>query len=494
MRLAVLVPSEEYRSYAGARIRYGRLAPCLAEHGIELSIDNIGQFNPGSDAPDVLLISKCHDAQSLIAASTMSAKGSLVGVDLFDDYFSQTSDARLSAYRNWLAQLVGICDFAVCSTGTMKDVVQGYRSELPAHVLNDPAPAFERDRLEALLARKLGAARDEGRIRLVWFGIGDNPYFPVGLTDLGTHGAVLRELARSGMAVDLKVLTNRRALDADGIAMIRQLPVRTDIEEWSEESEGRALESALLAFLPVSAQPFSTAKSLNRAFTALSSGCQVLSVGYPLYEPLEPLIYREVEAFLYDLDHISMKFSPEKLGAYEELTASLGSARNEADRFAAFLSGLRDDGPTGSLPISLVHGHSTKREVHQLVQAANGFSVASPYCTAPFNFDVIFRDSPLGLEMLISRNASRRLSTDAGEALKSDEQIRGMRYFRLGGGGKAIRAKRSNELRADTIPFQLATYARTMSEIEIRMRSAFGPCRTIVSETSTFPIPALAGD
>jgi len=42
------------------------------------------------------------------------------------------------------------------------------------------------------------------------------------------------------------------------------------------------------------------------------------------------------------------------------------------------------------------------------------------------------------------------------------------------------------------VSFQLATYARSMSEIRARIVDAFGPCRILVSETSPLPFPVVA--
>ncbi len=119
MKLSVLVPSAEYKSYAGSRIRYGRIAPALEPHGIELALEDIGEFNPLTADCDALIVSKCHDARSLVIAAILSDRGRLVGVDLFDDYFSQASDSRLSRLRNWLGQLLPGCDFALCSAAAM---------------------------------------------------------------------------------------------------------------------------------------------------------------------------------------------------------------------------------------------------------------------------------------------------------------------------------------------------------------------------------------
>jgi hypothetical protein len=484
MKLVVLVPSEEYKSYAGARIRYRRLAPELERQGVHLTLIDLATFDPRAEDYDVLLISKCHDAQSLVAAVMAAAQGKLVGVDLFDDYFSQTTDSRLTRYREWLGQLLGTCDFAVCSTEPMAKVVRSYDDQLPVLVVNDPAPQHDLDELGQLIAAKVAAAHDLRTLGVLWFGVGDNPFFSVGLADLCAYRGTLQALVRDRFAVELTILTNPRALNAEGLSLIRQLPVTTHIVEWSEDAERYALASALVTFLPVNAQPFSVAKSANRAVTALSSGCQLLSVGYPLYSALEPLIYRDAQSLLADLDRSSMRHSPERMDVYLEKLDALANAKNEALKLAAFLATLKPSKTDRSLPISLVHGHSTRAEAHKMAVAAEGFSVASPYCTAPLNFDVIFRPARSKIEMLVSRRAADRLLPACRSRLKGRERIRGTQYSRLSGG------EPGSPLECDvdsSLAIRLATYADVMARIERRMCEAFGPCRTILSETDPLP-------
>ena len=492
MKLTVLVPSEAYRSYAGARIRYDRVAPELERHGVQLTLADIGQFDPRTAECDGILISKCHDARALVAAAEVGKRGKIVGVDLFDDYFSQGSDSRLTRYRNWLAQLADLCDFALCSTEAMAEVVRQYRSSLPTHIMNDPAPSESFDVASAVSERKLARARDSREIRICWFGVGDNPYFPVGLTDLAAYASILPALSRTGFDVRLKVVTNERALSADGLAMLRRLPLATEIEEWTEESEQEALLDAFVAFLPVSAQRFSVAKSLNRAVTALSAGCQVLSAGYPLYEALDPLIYRDALTLLQDMERGSMRFSAGSGSTYRRVIEKCASAETEARTLARFLHDLSRQSPVDPRPVCLIHGHSTRLETHNFVQQVNGLSVASPYCAAPFEFDVIFRGARSGLKMLVSKSASKRLLPQVRTKAEPGERVKGRQYLQITGSGFANGNGRDwTHWEKAPIPFQLATYRESMGLIERAVTNAFGPCRTFVSETRPLPFPLV---
>lgn len=494
MKLTILVPSESYKSSAGARIRYRRLAPWLERIGIELTLEQVGGFDAVNADGDILLVSKCYDARALVAAAEISNRGKLVGVDLFDDYFSPSGDSRLLRHKNWLAQIVPSCDFAVCSTGRMATAAERSDRDLPVHVLNDPAPQADLGAIGAEVAKKFAMAQSDGVLRIGWFGVGDNPYFPVGLADLSAYAAVLVELTRSGMPVDLTILTNARALSADGLSLIERLPVRKTVREWSENAERQLLGQALAIFLPVSTQPFSVAKSLNRAVTAMSSGCQVLTAGYPLYAPLEPLIYANAAELVDDIDRGSLRLSSSSIGQYMEIVHRLASPDQEAARLARFLFDLELRPRERSLPLALIHGHSAHPDAHRLVQDAKGFSVASPFCSARLDFDVIFRGTGSELRMLVSRTTARRLLPRVRSRLRRTPDSGGKGYFELPQVEGALSPKRPEMAGWQDAPvaFQLATYESAMDQVSRRMAEAFGNCRTLFSERSPLPFPVVA--
>ncbi len=489
MRLTILIPSEEYKAYAGARIRYLRLERELAQQGVAMTLRDIGHFDSREAADDIFVISKCHDARSVIVAAVLSRRGKLVGVDLFDDYFSDPEDSRLIRYRRWLSQLLEVCDFALCSTEAMAGVVRKY-CDLPIHVMNDPASDEPDEGYSELLSRKLAEAQEARRIRVVWFGQGDNPYFSAGLTDLARYGAELAGLAQSGMAAEITVLTNVRSLTANGLSLIRELPIAAEVREWSEDAERDALQSAMLAFLPVNATAFSRAKSLNRAITALKAGCQVLSAGYPIYAQLEPLIYREVDDFLSDLVAGRLRLSQATLKSYIEKMEALASVSGEASRLVVFLSALQPNLPRAPETLTVIHGHSTRGEVHRLAKSVNGLSVATPYCTASLDFDVIFRGDPFSLRMLISKDASRRLLPHYRRRLGRSGRIHGTRY-RMFGEPPGAAPLETAEDDVAFAPAMLAAYSHVLRQMEQRLFAAFGPSRTIFSETSHLPLRAI---
>lgn len=486
MKIIVLVPSPEYMNNAGVRIRYLRLVPNLADRGTELVLQDINEFAPDDSEADVVIISKCHDPVSIVVAARLVDRGIRVGVDLFDDYFSQSGDSRMARFRTWLDQMISRINFVLCSTEAMAGIAKRYRPDIPVHVMNDPASDFQMDELPQVLTRKLRQTREGRRISVAWFGVGDNPHFPVGLHDLAGFGGVLQELLQSGMDVELRALTNRRALTANGLALLQGLPVRSNVEEWTEEAEQELLASTFVAFLPVNTQPFSTAKSLNRAVTALTSGCQVLSAGYPLYERLGPLVYRDATELLADIRQGTMRLSADRLPVYRETMEKFASADAEASRLADFLKSLKHGSPDDATLVVL-HGHSTSGAAHKQIQRLNGLSVASPYCNTRAGFDVIFKANATGLSMLVSEKAARRLQRFQ-DRLAPISEISGGKFQEVRDIGQPdANNALAGKMDEVSLPLQLTSYLSWMDEMRARVSAAFGPCRFIVAEMSHLP-------
>lgn len=404
MKICVVLPSEQQKAQAGVRIRYERITAELQAIGHTLELVPITEFllNTRPDH-DCYLISKCYDARALLLAAQLRRAGKLVGVDLFDDYFSQTDDSRFARLRYWLRTLLRNCSFVLCSTEGMRNIALQYAPELPVHLMNDPAPSDDFSATAAALNQKLAAVRASRRLDVAWFGMGDNPNFPVGLADLSAFGAEVARLTGFGVDIHLTVLTNRRALTADRLEQLRGLGLPYTVEEWSEEAELQLLARSVLTFLPVNAQQFSRVKSLNRAVTALSAGTQVLSAGYPLYAPLGAFIYRNARNFLADLSKERLLLRAETVEKLHQHMQQVASVVNEAAGLAQFLARLqnrpqRED----SSPYAVIHGRETTGDIHKFAQKRAALSIATPFCPLELNFDVRFEMSGAGLLAMVS--------------------------------------------------------------------------------------------
>jgi hypothetical protein len=278
-----------------------------------------------------------------------------------------------------------------------------------------------RDKLPQLLQKKAEQARRTGRIDILWFGNGNNPLFPVGISDLIAFGEALAPLRIAGLDVHLKVLTNAGALDLDGLARLRNIPHPLTVEEWSMEAEQASLTQALLAFLPVNYQNFSIAKSLNRAVTALTHGTQILTAGYPLYSALDAHIYTDAADFAADLQAGSLRLGPSSLDTLDASLETLADPAVEAENFIHFLKALPigvAETPVRQRPLrAILHGASSTAAVHNLGRALGWLSLASPLArsTLPFDAKIGFFDGGTSPQLRMMRNTLERLAGTLGD-------------------------------------------------------------------------------
>lgn len=410
MKIGVIIPTEEQKGQAGVRIRYDRIKPALQALGHELELIPIqGMASTVQPNNDIYLISKCYDARAILVAQHLRRNGKQVGVDLFDDYFSQQSDSRFVRLRYWLRSLLPHCAFILCSTHSMQNAVKTYAAHLPVHVMNDPALPFDSQKLAANLSRKFAKAQQNRQIDIAWFGMGDNPNFSVGLSDLAIFGSEIDRLRGHGYKVHLSILTNQRAMTADNLALIAKLATPYTIKEWSVDQEAALLSSSLISFLPVNAQNFSRVKSLNRAITALTSGTQVLSAGYPLYHSLRSFIYRTSSQLIADLNRGELALRDETLEAFREVINQVADVDTEARSLINFLNAISEIAPESDTNaiFAVIHGKETIGDIHKFAQKINVLSVASPLCKIDINFDVRFQCNERGsLVVLINRKRS----------------------------------------------------------------------------------------
>lgn len=418
MRFRVLVSSEKYLSSAGSRIRYDRIASYMRSGGVSVSVETIDKFDFCSiKTGDTFLFSKIQDSRSVGLSLFLLQKGYLSGVDLFDDYFSQSDDPRFSNQRNWLSQIAKSSSFFLCSTDRMLSVANKYFGEVPGHVLHDPFDVFNSGALLVSLNEKLRKVRDSRVIKAIWFGMGDNPNFSVGIDDLVHYADALGEFEKYGFEVDLQVLTNLRALNALGLSKLRSLPIKHEIHEWTRELEQQLLEESFLAFLPVNGQNFSRAKSLNRAVTALTSGNQILSVGYPLYAPLNDFVYRHVHELARDLVDGDTLVSSSTLKALEARLDDISNPAREAGALIDFLTSLSPQPHSLTTRIAILHGLKSSGAIHKFARKAQWLSLGSPYTPIGLSYDAhiaIFKS-----QLTPSLRFSSRVVSNIPDHLKS---------------------------------------------------------------------------
>lgn len=401
MKITVLVPSERYVETAGVRIRYRRISKPLAELGWSLDIVPIDNV-PDLSAEDkrIFLFSKCQDARAMAVAVAAKRAGISVGVDLFDDYFSQVHDSRFAGQRLWLESIAKQASFFLCSTPRMLDVGYMYFGSGAGHVLRDPHEEFDPVGLEQELAEKSRKAKRERRIPIVWFGIPNNPNFPVGLHDLSAFGEALRPFLDNSYKADLTIVTNRESIDALALERLRRIPIPFVIRQWTKEREDEALSRSLVSFLPVNFQQFSIGKSQNRGVTALVGGTQLLTAGYPLYDDLGDYAYHDAVSLLDDLENSKLKLSPERVREFADWISGRAAPAAEATSLVKFLeTKVRspEDQEDQGHQWAVLHATKSSASISNLAQRVGCLSLASPLSPGGMKCDAhlgYFGDDP----------------------------------------------------------------------------------------------------
>lgn len=499
MQICIVTQSLQFANSAGMRIRYNRFIECATDRNVAIIVVPIGQLvEARTFEHDVYIFCKTFDATALILAAHLKSVGKTVGQDLFDDYFSQYGDDRLSTYRSWLRDMAAFTDFAICSTPRMAEILAEYMPTIPITAIDDPVIDHDPLRVAAWSQSKIAAAAASRNLNLVWFGIGDNPYFPVGLADLTAHAAELARLRMLGWSLRLTIVTNARPLTVDGLALLRGLNLDYRIVEWTEEAEDRGLRDADVALLPVSGQPFSRAKSLNRAITALDNGCQVLSQGFPLYKRLDAFIYRSVDDLAADLDRGACRLSAVTTPALTRCFAALANPFVSADRFvaasrAAWTAVDPMDGAVqaGRTACGVIHGWDTRISLHKLVQRLGGLSIRSPFCSEPWNFPVRYDVIGCRLVLRVEVRLCERLGIPTKSGPVGPVRIVALEFSEVDLGRLGIEELPS-VIAADVTPVvQRHLYGEVMRQVILCTQAVFPGHALLTSDLSASAMPSI---
>ncbi len=339
MKIIFIVPSPQWLTAAGVRIRYKRLETFFDNKGCKTCIIPLQDVSERLlQEANIVIISKIFSYDSLYIISLCRTLGIKVGIDLFDDYFSDPKLSVFRTYHDWLELASKNIDFIICSTDRMKTVASEFINPDLIHKINDTKdPNISFSETQSLVEKKSCEVSNKKPFNLLWFGIGDNPYFNVGINDLSNYSNALFQINKLSSCMNLTILTNERALTAKNLTKISRLPMQAKLDIWTEDKEINYLRDAHLAFMPVSHQRFSIAKSSNRCLTALTYGCQVLSNGFDLYSDLSNMIYQSTRDFIADYKDVSFRFNQDTIPVFESICSNLYDCEVEVSKFLAFI-------------------------------------------------------------------------------------------------------------------------------------------------------------
>jgi hypothetical protein len=380
------IPDE---SNAGFRIRYKPVIDFLEKLGHEIHIKSINEDLFSNNYNFVIFI-KCYNFKSVLIANDLSKRGVFVGVDLFDNYFSDFENINLKKFRIWLKRIIGHCSFVICSTNLLLLEIKSYIGSTPVYIMNDSVEKPSYQIIEELVKKKIKWFIKNKTVNIAWYGMGDNPYFDVGLDDLISYIGEIERLQYSiynlNYIVSLEILTNKRALTLTNLKKLNGLNIKYTIHEWTKEKEDELLTRALLVFLPVSYQAFSKVKSLNRALTALCSGANVFSVGFPLYQCINSWIYTDGDNFIKDLSKNELKLNNFNIKKMLTDISKVSDVELEAVMLTNYLNSVKLRGNSKNY-LYITHKNPDIK-LHKILSKHGHISAATEFCNKNFNFDL----------------------------------------------------------------------------------------------------------
>jgi hypothetical protein len=274
---------------ASTRIRCTRVIA-----GLRALNADAGLFDPADAPPDLLVLSKRYDDQTLQEALALRQRGTRLVLDLCDNLFHADTPSPAALQRAArLRRAVAAVDAVSVSTDAIAQVV---RTEVPhfkaLHVIGDAyEDPFEspdgwgRERLAAeyrlmRLRGRLLVSAWRSPARLLWFGHHGSAHAAGGMLDLLSVIPTLNQLAQE-QAITLTVISNHQG-------KFRQLRQHTAFPSfylpWESMSFSRAARWHDVALLPIQHNPFTVCKTNNRVATALLHGLAVVADPIPSYE------------------------------------------------------------------------------------------------------------------------------------------------------------------------------------------------------------------
>ena len=493
MKLLILVPTAAHKVSAGSRIRYDRLAASGCDFKVTVqSLDSLTSDDLA--ACNVCILSKVYATSGVSVARELRRRGKVVGFDLFDDYFSSGSDARLTRFRIWLSLFADSFDFALGSTPTIRRVIENFAPKLPVLLFPDAFPEMNPSKLTTALNIKRQRALATKVIDAVWFGIGANPLFPAGLSDLASFGWSLHELAKSPFNLKLTIVTDNPAQTGRALSRLgRSLP-DFRLETWSLDVEKRALDRALITFIPVNGQSFSRAKSLNRALTAIASGSQVLTPGFPLYEPLGTAIYREAGEVIPDLQSDCLRIRRQNITTVVDRVAALSSLPTLARELQTFLQTVIQARvePKMIRRQALVFGQDNDRAMLAVAKSANVLTVRSPYTKTERAFDIrIDHRSGLELDIWLAFEHMSVLTKRLLGKCSLPQRVARRNMVKVNAGAEAMldRVPRIDIGETRNFLFETLAYSATLADIEAVCRRIFPTVDFLMTDSRAYMWP-----
>jgi hypothetical protein len=218
----------------------------------------------------VVIFQKSYTPEDLDIAAHLRGLGARTVFDLCDNHFVGPAER---AER--LRRMVDSVDTVTVSTAELAEAINR-----PCTVIDDALDCVEPTRWPAL--RRWWPRR--GTLRLAWFGNAGQDDPPFGLIDLARIRPRLEAL-HARRPIRVTVISNSRAQFDRHLSGVR-FPI--EYHDWENRGYQSILQRQDLCLIPISPNPYTLCKSVNRLALALMLGLPVIADPIPSYEELRP--------------------------------------------------------------------------------------------------------------------------------------------------------------------------------------------------------------
>jgi len=267
------------RDVAIASYRYRVLAPiaALKARGQDVELYDEAHF----DRYEAVLFSKAFLPEDQRLAERLIATGKRVLLDLCDNMFFNPKDLpEYHQVREDLLKMIALSDRVICSTDVLADIVRD-EAGLPYRPAVAPDP-YEQAAVESARPTPFGQPA-----RLLWFGRFGTVNAPSGISDLASIRHALAD-AYAKRPFELTVCSDsRKRFDK----VLNAWPVPTRYVEWSPQVLSAEMALADAVVIPLTKNPFISAKTHNRLTLALSAGVPVIADSIDAYREFERFCY-----------------------------------------------------------------------------------------------------------------------------------------------------------------------------------------------------------
>lgn len=255
-----------------------------------VSIDDVVTMMMTGKIPDEVagfVFAKPSDSRTALLITELSANGYPIVIDLFDNYFSFSKWASQSGVPYLWMQNLYLADAVIVSSPVIEDRIRYLKPNTSLISVCDPLPWHKCSESSSFKNGLKKWQNEPSKRKLLWFGIGSNPWYQAGLVDLINWLPLIKKLYATRPVrteIELVICSNLIANVLNVVMQYQQIGIPTRFVAWSQENCATELETAHCVLLPTGASEFSRSKTHNRLSEAINNCCIVFTTPLGPYE------------------------------------------------------------------------------------------------------------------------------------------------------------------------------------------------------------------